>query len=1167
MHIGKKILYIVLIVLVLLSIVIVSVVNSSYVIDKIAQKFAPDYNLSYEKISGNIFTGVKIKNLKYTDNVISNNIIYKWNPLSLLQKKIMIDEIKIEDANIDVIKALIASFDVDESDNNTSGSFAFDVEVEDIAISIKPFIEQGIAINKTVLLTDEVNYYSDGSIDIDDLSLEIESNLTTFVVKGNMEDQELFIDTLEVSALDTSMLEERIRYFTDQNTSSDSEDKSDTAEESPNTLLPQKIEVKHFVLSILPRVYKSAKIKQVEIVSDNLEVDLTAMLENKTDSLNIGNLELTLETNISTCHMKTALKDETLIFEYLRLKDIDVFAIQNMFNSDNNISEIPSKDTLNEEEKPNNLIPKYVNIDRFDANIIPMNYAPINVQSLNVKAQDLEFKIEGLMLRKGFLELNGSTNFAKLTFLGDVKKNNLEGKLALTPRKELFDHYNLPIREEAISILRADLNASKTGISVTLNTKAKELLKAKNGEFNLDIDSLVSHMAYDINTSKLEVKTNAKISTPYAKNIALKNTFVMDKTIEYKGEVNIETLTGFEANMIRPLQNMHIGYKGDDESVHAKLNTQELKGSFISDDMKTGNLLIETKEALNVNQFTNLPKELNATKASIKLSLPIDFDNLERLEGKALITSNVLDIDADISYHKYLTLKAKTVLSNNSLLKDFNQELKWDKLMPLDINLKMKEENIFVDLESKKIKGNVKYEVNTKKVKGNLIVAGLRAKIQGSSDEKINIDTKITSMKSLEKSITSLYTLEEFPPLEGSASIATTITSMKHLDIKLDSPELIYKADRKTKHRINNVKARVSLEASKVVLESYTLLYNKQKFFSSKPSEVNLEDDVVILDSFWLNDMLEVKGKYNLKTKMGRIGAKTEGFPIEHKYTDINAKVDIQTILEDENTTIEGEVVLLGGSIKYDIAQKTFASDSDIIFVQDIKKKSESTFMKNLSTNIQVRTQKPLELKQGDINIKLKPELGINKVQNSELLVLGSVELVKGGTYYFEGKKFVLDKSAIHFTGNPNKPLLEIKVKHRSLNHLITIHVLGTPDAPIINFSSNPSLTKEQILSVILFDSEAGGDAHSSDEMMKMMGGAMAKSALSDMGVKLDHLVLGEGNSIEVGKKLTDKMTIIYVNDVVSGVKLQYRHSPRTDSVIQMSEESQSYDIIYKDDF
>jgi len=77
----------------------------------------------------------------------------------------------------------------------------------------------------------------------------------------------------------------------------------------------------------------------------------------------------------------------------------------------------------------------------------------------------------------------------------------------------------------------------------------------------------------------------------------------------------------------------------------------------------------------------------------------------------------------------------------------------------------------------------------------------------------------------------------------------------------------------------------------------------------------------------------------------------------------------------------------------------------------------------------------------------------------------------------------------------------------------------------------------------------------------------MAKSALNDLGIKLDHLVLGEGNSVEVGKKLTNKITIIYVNDIVSKVKLKYEHSPRTESVIGASEESQSYDIIYKRDF
>jgi translocation and assembly module TamB len=110
-------------------------------------------------------------------------------------------------------------------------------------------------------------------------------------------------------------------------------------------------------------------------------------------------------------------------------------------------------------------------------------------------------------------------------------------------------------------------------------------------------------------------------------------------------------------------------------------------------------------------------------------------------------------------------------------------------------------------------------------------------------------------------------------------------------------------------------------------------------------------------------------------------------------------------------------------------------------------------------------------------------------------------------------------------------------------------------------------LSKEQILSLILFDTEAAAGTNSGDEMMKMMGGAMAKSALNNLGIKLDHLVLGEGNSIEVGKKLSDKVTIIYVNDTVSKVKLKYEHSKHMESVIEVSEESQSYDIIYKRDF
>jgi len=84
--------------------------------------------------------------------------------------------------------------------------------------------------------------------------------------------------------------------------------------------------------------------------------------------------------------------------------------------------------------------------------------------------------------------------------------------------------------------------------------------------------------------------------------------------------------------------------------------------------------------------------------------------------------------------------------------------------------------------------------------------------------------------------------------------------------------------------------------------------------------------------------------------------------------------------------------------------------------------------------------------------------------------------------------------------------------------------------------------------------------------MMRMMGGAMAKSALSSMGVKLDHLVIGNG-SIEVGKKIGEKTTVIYINGEVPTIKVKYEHTPHLESVISASEKSQSYDIVYKKDY
>ncbi len=1168
----KKILYVFFALLVLLMIAIFSAVNSSYVIDKVAQKYAPDYNITYEHISGNIFTGIQIDKLRYENQIISHEIVYKWNPLTLLQKKITVDEVKIKNVNIDVIKALIASFDVDESDDNSSGSFNFDVQIDNIDISIDPFIEEKIAVNKTIITADDMQYHSDGSIEVDTLYLAIDSNLTQFTFEGSMQERELVVESLKIEALNSKMLENFITVLTADNATETDTNKESTSGEPQNLLLPTSVKVKHFSTSVLPREYMSIDIKKLDIVVDDLDIDLAKIFENKRDMINLNNLVLKLDTNITSIDMKASLKDEEIQFEYLTLRGIDTVALQKVFTNENNESENNKSETVeinveNSKNKPSIWIPKYISIDKLEADFVPTTYAPVEVGNLTVIGKDIGFDIDKLMANKGHIEFKSSTNLSEITFLGNVRENHLEGKLSLHPNKALFELYDLPLRQKAIDSIVIDVNATRKRIVAELNTKAKQILKSKKGEFNIDIDSLNSHLVYDVETSKLKVVSKAIVSTPYAQDVSLSNIFSLDETMQYEGNIIATNISGLESKVMSPLQDLNIDYNGSEKGIQIKLRSKQLKGSFVSNDMKKGRLYLETLETLKLNEFVSLPKELNGTNVNAKIDFPINLEHTGRLKGKVEILSNVINMDADIIYDKNLKIEAKTVIPKNSLLRDFNKEVKWNALTPMNIDVKMKEENIIVGLKTKAIQGNAKYHLQNHNINGKIKLAGLSTTIRGNSDSKMKVNTKITSMNMLEKSIASLYTLEEFPPLEGSATLNASITEMKSVDVTLVSPKLTYKADRKTKHILNDFKATASLEDSKIVLDAYSLTYNKQKFFSTKPSKVNIEDDIVTLESIWLNDTLNVTGKYNMKTRQGIIYAKASNFPIEHEYANIETMIDIESKLDRNNTNIDGKIVLLGGKIKYDINQKSFADDSDIIILQDIKKNNDSTFMTNLSTNINITTKEPLVMKQGPIDIKLKPELGIYKVKDEKIMVLGSVELLKGGTYVFEGKKFVLDKSAIHFTGNPNKPLLEIKVKYRSLNHTITILVSGVPSAPVINFSSNPSLTKEQILSLILFDTEAGGDTHSGDEMMKMMGGAMAKSALSSLGVQLDHLVLGEGNSIEVGKKLTNKITIIYVDGEVSRVKLKYRHGPRTDSVLQMSEESQSYDIIYKNDF
>jgi len=1033
----------VLITLIVLGLALYFVANSPLVVKKVADAFAPDYNITYSRIYGNMLTGLKVEDLAYDNASMAKHITLKWNPAGLFKKEIIVKTLRIEKANVDTIKSLIASFDNNES--SSSEPFAFGVSVHHLSLDLEPFEEQGIFISNVGL-------------------------------------------------------------------------------------------------NVLGVAYAS-------------------------DSMSVDSLDLKIDSNITDIHLNASLKEGMVRVKELSFKDVDALALQSMFSSDSNESDMvaSTEDNSSNREQENPLIPKLVVIEKLDINLLPFVYETLEIKELTLKGEDAVFDVQNLVLQEANLDLKGSSNLSEIVYETKVKDNELIGQLRLTPSKALFKLYELPVRQEAIGDIIIDLTASEEHVIADLNTKMKQLLKGEKDDFNLDIDSLASRVTYDISEGTMNANSKVMLSTPYAKDILLTNLFTMDKNISYSGEVHVKQIIGVDAKFVKPLNNLEITYEGDSQSIQTDIESDNLQGSFNSLDFKKAALHLESKEALVLNEFIEIPAELNQTKANMSIDAPIRFDENLSLVAYAKINSNVLNMDANISYEEALHVKTVSHIPEESLLRTYSNELKWDSLNPIRMDADLIDDGLDVRLNTGTLSANAHYALESTQVDGKIILGGLDADISGIAEQKLSIRTQIGSMQSLIESVQSIYTLADVPVVKGSADISFEVNELKTVDLLLKSPAIMYQPDHKTEQYVNDIDLEISMDESNVILKHYAFTYATKKLFSTKPSTVSFIDGNVSIAPFWLNDQLEIVGDYNTKTKKGTIDADGKNVHIAHQMVEFDSDVDIKTVLDGNKTSVVGEVIILKGTIDYDVNQKSFASDSDIVIVQDMKVKEDTTFTDNLSVSMQIKTKTPLILKQGPIDIQAMIDLVVYKAEYEALMLLGSIEIPEGGSYTFEGKKFVLNKSYVYFSGNPNKPMIDASVDYRASNHLITIKITGAADAPLIKFSSKPSLTKEQILSVILFGSE-GGSGTNSDDMMKMMGGVMAKSVLSEVGVEFDTLSLGEGNSLEVGKKLTEKIMVI-LDTAVSSLRLKYLHRKNLESVISVGAESQSYDIQYTKEF
>ena len=891
-----------------------------------------------------------------------------------------------------------------------------------------------------------------------------------------------------------------------------------------------------------------------------------------------------LDTPLAHADFSASIGAKSLHVKELALSEIDpqkIITWQKSFSSESNTTQkksLPSGHGMEAKGAKSAgidipFLPSLVEVDRAEVELRPFKFDPLDAKISRILLEKLRIDLSRALAESGALKVLFDSNLADLNVSGTIRDNRLildpkHTRILLPP--SLFSEYKLPLRPEAFSPIVIGGSVDEKGAKIALSFSAKKILKENNesnASFNVDIDRSRLQIDFDFKNGKFSIVDDTLMTTPQAP-LSLHAELSSDEkgAIRYHGFLKTPGVKLGDPKLEKLLGKPKIDFVGDLHSVLAKLDAGAFTGSFRSDDFKKGLLTLGTKKRLEPARYLKLPKELQKAALELQLTTPVDFSKPLPLDTNLRVRSNVVDLNGKIIYDGNVSTGLTVHFPKNSLLKKMLPDLNLAALDPLKISLVQKGPQWLLALQSRKMNANIRYDLTNEKIGGFLKVAGSKITIEGSPKSTISLKLHSTSLKNLIRNLRAIYKIE-IPKLNGDIDLSMKIDRLSVVTLELKSKKFVPDESARIKNPIKNIDLLLGadLKTKTLLLKRYSLESSGIKIFATKPSRIQMKGDRINLDALWVNDSLKATGYYDLKKKKGEFVAKSPDFKVVHENAKLDASIDLTAKVTGDQVDAKGKIVILGGNVMYDLTASHYATDEDIIIVQHQKKNNESFFKKNVQLMLYIETKKPLIFKQKNVYVELNPQLSIIKSFNGDLQLLGSVRIPKGGYYIFDGKKFVLQDSSINFTGKPTQPLLDINLVYRRYSKTIYITVNGVATEPNLNFSSDPYMTRSQILSFILFDTVDSGQ--SADDMLSMVGGGIAKSILGNMGLKVDTLIVTT-QGFEVGKKITDKITVLYdQKEETPKVILRIQHSKHTETDIDIGSESQSVDIIYKKEF
>jgi translocation and assembly module TamB len=976
---------------------------------------------------------------------------------------------------------------------------------------------------------------------------EIDWNIRA-LIQGDIE-----IEMLSLQNLDVENLQKLIQSFESNNS-----DNKISQKPSKHTI--PKVSISHLSLSTLP--YHS---KWVDIEHLNLDIyDISSDLK----ELAIKRFSIDTQTDYATLKTAGYIEDKILHLKETALHDINL----------KKILEIAQELKSNEDNKTQSFdLLERVEVEDFDATLLPFVQKSYTIDKLHLHLKETVYTIATTSLDIADFVLDTKSTLGALALSGTIKENHFIGNSQVNLAQKYFQQFTNIVDFASLNPIELTLDANETRIKSSLKLKSKQVFAGRYKDYLAAINGLKSDITFDIASQKLTALTDANVSSKYASSLLLKDKLIFDGNLSYGGTIAISGLQHFPDYSLPLFTHAVIDYKGDKHDLTANLNTDKVHLLYEMYHFKRADFSLDSKELEIAKYFPFIPKFLHPLKAKLDAKMALDFHHALPLKIKTNISSNLVNIDGETIIQKGQThLHAKTKLSKNSMLQTIDNKIKLQNIFPADFDLYYHDKNLTIDMQGKNslFTNHFYYDINTTQIEETLSLVDNKITLKGPKD-KLNLRMHTFSLKTLQEQLSSLYEFKK-EPYDGEVKVSATIQNLETMQADIDSRWLVYEYTPNKFAFAEKIKINLALDSKKLEIKNYnfhTYLDEDRLFYASKPSLIYFKNAEVEVADFWVNDGIKTQGTYNLNQKYGHFLTTAKNYHYKGKEGDIHVNTNIKTTLTKEDTTLEGSVDVLSGIITYQHRKTHEIQDPDIIIIQEEKERLARKAEKknNFILDISIKSNHAITYKVPKVEVAIIPDIKIWKERQKDIELLGRL-VIKHGSYDESNKHFTILPGEILFGGEMLNPYLNIKAQYKNNPYTIHIDIAGTLDSPLINFSSDPYLSQSDILSMLLFssttDSLFEGSSSSSNQALSMLGNTFAKEIVKNFGLTLDKLVISTneegGLGIEIGKKISKKVTVIYINDIVQSIKVRYQHSERFETDLMISPESSGIDFIYK---